>query len=103
MPACSLTIVCALSASFQKSGLEASWFSSSRRFFLRSKAKTPPELVEPLLEAGELGLGLFEHKGEFLKPLYYSSAAPRFPQTAPAIFFSSARMTRASWRERSWS
>jgi hypothetical protein len=41
--------------------LEVSWFSSSRRFFLASKSKTPPELVEPLLEAGELGLGFFEH------------------------------------------
>jgi hypothetical protein len=67
---------------------------------LLSKSKTPPELVEPLLEAGELGVGFLVHKDEFLKRVYYS-AAPLFPQSAREIFFSSARMIIASLRERS--
>ena len=40
---CSLKSACALSASFQKSGREVTWFRSSTRFCFASTSKTPPQ------------------------------------------------------------
>jgi len=45
-----LKIDWAFSASFQKSGWEVIWFSSSIRFCLVSTSKTPPQEIETLFE-----------------------------------------------------
>jgi len=59
---CSLKRAWALSASFQKSGLEVIWFNSSTRFCLASTSKTPPQEIEPLFEVGQLFGGFFQHQ-----------------------------------------
>jgi hypothetical protein len=38
-----LRTLCALSASFQKSGWAVTWFSSATRFCLASTSKPPPQ------------------------------------------------------------
>jgi hypothetical protein len=58
---CSLKIPCALSPSFQKSGREVAWVSSSTRFFFPSRSKTPPQKLESFFQMGQLFGGLFQH------------------------------------------
>ena len=57
--ACSLRMPWAFSASFQNSGLEVNWLSSSIRFCFPSTSKTPPQKFEALLQLGKLLFGLF--------------------------------------------
>ena len=57
--ACSLRIPWAFSLSFQKSGCEVTLFSSSTRFCLPSRSKTPPQKFESLFQVGKLFFGFF--------------------------------------------
>jgi hypothetical protein len=54
-------MVWAFSPSFQKSGREVAWFSSSIRFCLASRSKTPPQKLQALFQLGQLLSGFFEH------------------------------------------
>jgi|GEM_PF-3130051 len=57
--ACSLRMPWAFSLSFQKSGWEVTLFSSSTRFSLPSRSKTPPQEFESLFEVVKLLFGFF--------------------------------------------
>ena len=50
-------------ASFQMSGASSAELTSTSRFFLSSKSKIPPEVLEPLRKVLQAGFGLVQSFG----------------------------------------
>lgn len=115
MAACSLRTDWAFSPSLQKSGRDATRLSSSRRFCLASRSKTPPEQLQAFVQVVQLLFGLVEHlflirfhvavsavgkTGAMIELNHYSLQA-RLRESAASNLLSRERMIRSSLRERS--